>query len=596
MLVDQVDQEGIADLERAHGFQISGVVSAHDFEHFRGEDGPHNGSIFAERVEDPHETSFPGILRDPYIVHAFRADKGIGLDLVGTERAECISGQILNISFVGLTCLVVSFRNGDRQVVIAVKPCDFFYDVFFNFNVLSDGRRGHIEIIAVAFDDHFQAFEVSDHLVPGKLDAQHVIDAGNSRVYGLRLRDFRIDIHTAADNGTRADQLDQFADAVRRSFAEVRVDTLFVTAGSLGPQYQSLGRGPDAVGDEVRGFDHDGLGVRFDLGVQTAHYAGHCDRFFGVVDHQHLVVQRSFGTVKGDKFFTVVCRVDNNLFAGKAFDVKRVHRLTVFEHDEVGDIDDIVDRTHARVDQSSLQPPRGILHLDVLDDSGHVSSAERRLDFDLDIVLGMSFFVLAGSFRIPQLGTEGRRRFSCHTDHGQAVRTVRSDLKVDDRVFELHRFGEIAAERIFLFEDPDAVFLVDRNDLVFKAQFPERAEHAVGFHAAETALGDHRAAFLLRLSVDRTRDMAAVQRDRNIRALKYVRRAGHDLYRLRAADIDLTNDQFIRVRMRLDLCDPADHNAFHLFPDQLQRFQVGTGHDHAVTEFFRTYMHICIIF
>ena len=354
MRVDHICHEGIADLERPHCLAVSRIVSTHDFEHLRCEDGSHNGSILAERIENLDETSFPGVLCDPYIVHALRADKGIGLDLVGAERAKRISCQILNISFVGLTCLVVSFRNGHRQIVIAVKSCDFFYDVFFDFNVLSDGRRGHIQIVAVTLDDHFQTFEVVHHLVSRKRDAQHMVDTGNSGVYRLWLCDLRINIHAAADDRTCANQLDQFADSVRRSFAEVRVDALFIPSGSLGPQHQSLGCRSDAVGGEVRGFDDDGFGIRLNFGIQTAHDACDRDRFFRVVDHQHCIIQGSFGTVEGHEFFAVTRGIDDDPPARETFNVKGVQRLPVFEHDEVGDVDDIVDRPHPRVDQSSL--------------------------------------------------------------------------------------------------------------------------------------------------------------------------------------------------------------------------------------------------
>ena len=369
-----------------------------------------------------------------------------------------------------------------------------------------------------------------------------MVDTGNSGVYRLWLCDLRINIHAAADDRTCANQLDQFADSVRRSFAEVRVDALFIPSGSLGPQHQSLGCRSDAVGGEVRGFDDDGFGIRLDFGIQAAHDACDRDRFFRVVDHQHCIIQGSFGTVEGHEFFAVTRGIDDDPPARETFNVKGVQRLPVFEHDEVGDVDDIVDRPHPRVDQSSLQPPWGILHLDVLDDSGNISSAERGLDFNLDIVFRVSLLLLAGGLRITQLRAKGRGSFSCHTDHGQAVRSVRGDFKVDDGVLELHRFRKVAAERIFLFEDPDALSLIDRHDLVLKAQLAERAEHAVGFHASEAALGDEGAALLLRLTMQRSRNPAAVQRDRHICTFKHVRRTGDDLNRRVLADIDLTNN------------------------------------------------------
>ena len=48
--------------------------------------------------------------------------------------------------------------------------------------------------------------------------------------------------------------------------------------------------------------------------------------------------------------------------------------------------------------------------------------------------------------------------------------------------------------------------------------------------------------------------------------------------------------------MRRDARDPAYYDVLDIFSDQFHRFQIGAGHDHAVAEFLRTHMHICIIF
>ena len=58
-------------------------------------------------------------------------------------------------------------------------------------------------------------------------------------------------------------------------------------------------------------------------------------------------------------------------------------------------------------------------------------------------------------------------------------------------------------------------------------------------------------------------DTSAVQYDRDLCSLKYILRAGHDLYRL-AADIHLADNQLIRIRMFFDLVDLSDHDFFQI--------------------------------
>ena len=166
-----VCHEGISDFKGSHGFQISGIVSSHYFQHFRCKDGPHDRGVLSQRIEDLYESSFPGILFNPYIVNAFRAYEGIGLDFVCPHSAHYISCDVLDVSVVGLPCLVVALRNGNRKIIVAVKPCNLLDDIFFDFDVLSYGRSGYIHVVPFAFDFHFKAFKIAHHLFSWKFDS-----------------------------------------------------------------------------------------------------------------------------------------------------------------------------------------------------------------------------------------------------------------------------------------------------------------------------------------------------------------------------------------------------------------------------------------
>ena len=361
----------------------------------------------------------------------------------------------------------------------------------------------------------------------------------------------RIYIHAAAYHGTGADEFNESADTVSGCFAEIRVDALFISSGGFGSQLQPGGSGPDAGAQEVGGFHHDGLRIRFNFRIQAAHDACNCHGFFSVLDHQHVRGQGSLGSVQRGEYFAVFCRIHHDLVTCDAVDIEGVKRLAVFQHDEVGNIHDVIDRTHTCMDQPSLEPPRGIADFYILNDSGCIPLAERGFHLDADVVGSISLRMLAAGLRIAELGAEGGGGFSCHADHGQAVRTVRGDFEVDDRILQLQCLRKIRTHRVFSVQNPDAVSLIYRNHLVFKAQFAERAKHSVGNYTAELALGNLGAALLLRLSVERPRYSAAVESNRNISAFKYVRSTCYNLNSL-ISNIDLAYYQLISIRMLIN--------------------------------------------
>ena len=141
-------------------------------------------------------------------------------------------------------------------------------------------------------------------------------------------------------------------------------------------------------------------------------------------------------------------------------------------------------------------------------------------------------------------------------------------------------------------QDPDAVSVGDGNDLVLKSHFAAGAEHAVGHNAPQLALLDLHAAFLLRLTVERSRDQAVMQRHRYICSLKNIRSTGHDLeqsvfilaFCFFVSDVDPADHELVRVRMRLDLLDLSHDHVLNVLAEPVAGLQVRSGHDHLIAE------------
>ena len=60
-----------------------------------------------------------------------------------------------------------------------------------------------------------------------------------------------------------------------------------------------------------------------------------------------------------------LCILNDDLAVFYLIDIKCVERLTIFQHNKVCNIYDVVDRTHACIHQSLLQPPRRLLHFNI---------------------------------------------------------------------------------------------------------------------------------------------------------------------------------------------------------------------------------------
>ena len=134
-----------------------------------------------------------------------------------------------------------------------------------------------------------------------------------------------------------------------------------------------------------------------------------------------------------------------------------------------------------------------------------------------------------------------------------------------------------------------------RYYFIIKAQFACGTQHTKRFHTSQFTFRDLHAAFLLRLPMQRSRDPAFVKCHRHQCAFKYVRCSRYDLDRFFFACIDLTHHQLICIRVLFYFLDLSDYHAFHFFTEMLAGFQVGTGHDHSVTELLIGNIYIDII-
>ncbi len=124
-----------------------------------------------------------------------------------------------------------------------------------------------------------------------------------------------------------------------------------------------------------------------------------------------------------------------------------MHRLSQLGHDEVGEVNDVVDGVEADGGQAVLQPERRGLNLDVLEDEGAETGAEVEiLDFDVD------GWVAGGkeveTDRVEEFVARDGSYFAGHAVVAPEIGAVRDGLVVDlDDLVGRHEFaGEFAVE------------------------------------------------------------------------------------------------------------------------------------------------------
>ena len=181
----------------------------------------------------------------------------------------------------------------------------------------------------------------------------------------------------------------------QRSFLQginrnIRVDTTFETERRIRAQTVTTRRLAHPSRMEISAFqEHVRSGFRR-TGIQSAKYAGNTHRLFRVANHQVLVRQLAFHFVQCHERSSFGTSLHHNLATLNLVGIEAVHRLTVGMQNVVGNIDDVINRTHPNQTELVLQPFRTFLHGDALDGYSCITRASLRIfhhDIDVHVVV-----------------------------------------------------------------------------------------------------------------------------------------------------------------------------------------------------------------
>ena len=243
--------------------------------------------------------------------------------------------------------------------------------------------------------------------------------------------------------------------------------------------------------------------------------------------------QFGFRAVQRDDFFSVRRTANDDFVSCKRRQIKRMQRVAIFQHDEVRDIDHVVDGTQANSCQPFHHPFGRRADFHASEHTGDIPWAEFRLaNFNGREIFDFRVFVNRDRRRgMTQFATRLRGCLAGDTDVRQPVRTVRRDFPIDHAV-ALIEIGQRRAKRCVVGQNQQT------SMIIAQAQFACRAKHAVGFDAAQLRFFDFEFA-----------EIRADSRAGDALSGVAIRCAADDLQWFAAADVHFADAHVIRIRM-----------------------------------------------
>ena len=482
--------EQAADLVQVHIGRTVRLVVGHGLQQARQQRTTHLGLLGYQRVHEHHgATATLGGHTDLLQVARGGKAKGRGLvEAAGAQDLVDLTGELL---LAGQAAdVVLGSRDGRRHAAHAPQAQDFLDQVDLARQVGTEARRGNHKVLAVALDGAAQTGERTLDKVGldvGTADGMHAGQAQLDAVDGLG-RGENVDI--AGSNLAAGDLFDESAGNVGDVHAAGLVNLALKANGGVGDQRQVAAGVRGATGVEAGALDHHIDGVVLDLGIHTAHNTGQRHGALAVGDEAHAGVEHALLAVERRELLILLGGANHHatpaLALGKGVQVKGVQRLTGEHHHVVGDVDDVVVRTHAQGVEALDHPVGRGADLHVAHDAGDVAVAQALVgNLDRKLVVGRAAGLgLDGGQLNVEIAIENGAGLAGHADHGQAVGTVGRDLAVEHGVARAHVLGKRHAAGRVLGQDHDA------GVVAAQAELARGAVHAHGHDAAKLALLD----------------------------------------------------------------------------------------------------------
>ena len=483
------------------------------------------------------------------------------------------------------------------DVVVAVDAHDFLHDVALAGDVgLAGGNlQGHaLGGLADNLDverGEGGADGLQRDVLPHKVEHAAEVHLNDGLFDGLR-----IEVHHLAAYLSAGELLDELHGAAQGPLGDVGVAGALVAVAGVGLQRVALAGLADAHGVEESALEEDVLGLHGGTALQTAEDTGDAHAFLLIAYHKVACVEGAFHAVECDELGALRQALHDDVAAGNLVGVEGVQRLAHLHHNEVGDVDHIVDGAQPHGAQTVLQPLGALPYLHVAQRDAGIARAEvGLLDGHLD-GLARGFGGEVGSNLRPlnlQLfsfaGISHRHHVAGHADVRDGVHAVGGDGHLQQAVVlhvEVllggHSHGGVVGQHH------------DAGVVGAQLQLVGSAEHTLADGTAQLAFLD-----LVVLGI-RGVDLGANLGAHHLLSGGHVGGAADDVQRTLAAHVDGRQVQVVAVGVRLAGQHLRNHHmlqtaldGFHL----LHAIDLQAGESQQVVQFLRSHiLNIHILF
>ena len=551
------------------------IVSAENGEHGGQGYGTHDGGVLTQRVLNDQSVPQGRILGQTDHVKDVGRDEGIAEDLAVAKTAAQRACQILLHHSSGVATLCgFGTEGGGGDHIIAIESAYLLCNICHDLQIGTEG--GNVDGSALYGD--LQTAEIFYHVGLGNVGAEEGIDPLNLQLHSTGLGDIVEDIDHAIHDFSGAQKLYQLTGTVDGRDGKHGINVLLKLAGGFGTHAQREGSLTDGGAVKVGRLKDHIHGVVYDLGVLATHDTGKTDGLLSIGNDQHAGSQLSTVAIQSDQSFTLHSFTDDDLLGGNIAIVKGMHGLTVFQHDIVGDIDDVVNGADTVGTESLAEPLGGGGDLHIANHTGGVAVAESICgNLYIDHVRKLTLCA-ATDDRLVVLHrqVEGGGRLTGKANERIAVGTVVGDFEFYHRVIIADDGVDVITGLAILFQNPDAVLDGIGNVVEGQVQLLNGAEHAIGDLTPELALGN----------LDTAGETGIVKSGGNQVTLLHVLCAGDDLYRLFLAHIYLTDPHVVGVGVALNGQDLAYDNIADLSIQPFIGLDLLTGYGESFYIFF----------
>ena len=354
-------------------FGVIIVIPCQHLQHRRDRGRAHYAGILAEGIGYDDGFAARVVGGHIYLIIIFGADEREGLALIKSHRAEGVGAEQLKaLNRRPASRGDRSDKAGRLDGIIAVNAENLLGDIVHAAAVGAEGGYGQ----SVAVHLEFELAQHILHIIGADVQSEEGVDAVGLELHRIGLFSAAVNVNSSVHDVSGAQQSYKLAGTVERGQSVLGVESLFKASRAFGAHTLTLGGHADRASEEVRALEYDGSGIILNFAVCSAHDSGKGDRLLFIGDNEILRVEDMIGIVERFEAFAILGGADDDLLAVEAGIIKGVHGLTIFQHDIVGDVNDVVDRSDSGGAQTHSQPQGRGSDSDIFNYAGGVARAK----------------------------------------------------------------------------------------------------------------------------------------------------------------------------------------------------------------------------